>query len=600
MLSLLLLAASAAAASVTASSTADTEAGRMPASLAVDGLLSTGWAEGASGDGDGEWLELDLGRSTKLTSISIWPGDMKQGKRSFRESGRPKLIRVLVDGVQVGEPVRMLDRMQRLDLPVDVTGRKIRIVLDESFGGFVFSDTYIAELAVNFPDLGAKAEGWQSWLQSAAAERAHQQFEAELQERYDIYKAAEFGDREALAWITDACAEGEPWLRLEAQRRVGEGYRAQAIRSSARAQEALRKLKDANAIPALEMAMLRSTGAERQMLADTVEIFYAYQELVGNQGRTAPPWGESGFWKGALRGFDEPLAIERDAEGNLYVADIANSRIQRFGTNGLVNRTWGGEADITETWFEEGRPFYVSGSLPSQDKGRFVNPLDIELLPEKDGTGMVVLDAARRVQVFDSSGVTTATWTVDSLNIPQDGRGGEGYLAWIPKKKRLLAFIGDEAVAYDLQGTELDRWEVKHGSPDAVEVLKNGTLLLAFRDEIWQYSADGFPHSVRIDESILGRGYEDIDLTVDEDGKLWALTDDGVIHKFKKPGKLDFQVRVADYSLGHQRLAVYDGMAWFTYDDRIVAVDAYQAWMDAATAPEEGEGGALDLDEIGR
>ncbi|MCK6507374.1 discoidin domain-containing protein [Myxococcota bacterium] len=602
MTSLLLLAAlplAAQAGTITASSTAETDAGRQPAALAADGLLSTGWAEGASGDGAGEWLELDLGKPTALTSLSIWPGDLKQGKRSFRESGRPKLISVLVDGKPQGDPIRLLDQMQRLDVPLSVTGRKVRIVLDEAFGGAVFSDTFIAEVAVNFPDVGPAAASWASWLESDAAKRAHEKFDAELQEKYAAYKGAEFGDRDALAWIADAVAEGEPWLRQEAQRRIDVGYRAQAILSSARAQEAVRKLRDANAIPALEMAMLRATGEERAVLADTVEVFYAYQELVGNQGRTAPPWGESGFWKGALRGFGEPLAIERDADGNLYVADTGNNRVQRYGENGLVNKTWGGQPEISQVWFEDGRPYYVSGSQPGQGPGAFLNPLDLVLLPGKDGTGLAVLDAARRVQVFDASGAVTASFTIGSDEVPRPKVGGEGYLAWLPKKNALIAFLGDEAVVTDLSGNELDRWDIEHGTPTAVEVNKNGTLLLAFRDEVWQYSADGFPHSVRIDSDILGRGYEDIDLSYDSEGRLWALTDDGVIHKFKKPGKLDFQVDIATYSLGAKRLAVHDGVAWFTFDDQIVQVDAYQKWLDAQSAPAEGEG-ALDLDEVGR
>ncbi|NOY28564.1 MAG: hypothetical protein GXP62_22140 [Oligoflexia bacterium] len=600
MLIILSLLAVASAAPATASSFAETESGRATADLAVDGLLSTGWAEGAAGDGDGEWIEIDLGHATELHSVSIWPGDMTRGKRSFRESGRPKLIRLLVDGQQQGEAVRLLDQMQRLDLPVDVTGRKLRVVVDEAYGGGVFSNTYIAEIAVNFPDPGPKDGAWQAYLQSSAAQRASQQFDADLLEHYQAYKAAQFGDRDALAWISDAAAEGEPWIRKAAARRVSVGYRAQAIVSAPRAQEALRKLKDANAIPALEMAMLRATGEQRQVLSETVEIFYAYQELVGNKDRIAPPWGESGFWKGALRGFDEPLAIEGDADGNLYVADTGNSRVQRFGSNGLVTKVFGGEPDIANAWFEEGRKFYVSGSAPSDAPGHFTNPVDLELIPGKMGTGMAVLDATRRVQVFDASGATTAAWTVDSENVLRPGRGGTGYLAWLPKKGHLLVFIGDEAITYDLQGTELGRWDVQHGTPSAVEVMKNGTLMLAFQNQVWQYSDDGFPHSVRADRDILGRGFEDLDLTVDDDGKLWVLTDDGVIHKFKKPGKLDFQVAVTDGSLGHQRFVVSDGMAWITYDDQIIRVDAYQKWLDAQSAAEGDDNGQLDLDPVGQ
>ncbi len=595
MIALLLSVLPSLAGTITASSTADTEWGKTPAALAADGLLSTSWHEGASGDGKGEWLELDLGKATAIQSISIWPGDMRQGKRSFRESGRPQQIRVLVDGKQVGDAVRLLDQMQRLDIPMSANGRKIRIVIDEAYGGLVYSHTAIAEVAVNFPDLGAASAGWQAWLQSPAAQKAQEKFEAELQAQYAAYKQAEFGDRAALAWILEAVAEGEPHVRQEAQRRIEVGYRAQAIHSSAKAQEAARKLKDANAIPAFEMAMLRAVGQERVALADMVEIFYAYQELIGNRGKQAPPFGESGYWKGALRGFGEPLAIERDPQGNLYVADIGNSRVQRFGESGLVNRTWGaGEEEITEAWFQKGRPYYPSGNTPGEEPTAFWNPVDVELLPAKDGTGMAVLDARGQVRVFDASGALTASFTASTDGKPTPKVGGTSHLAWFPKRQRLLVLIGDEAVLYDLQGNEQGRWETRRGSPNAVEVYKGSVLLLGFRDEVWRYTMDGFPHSVLINREQLGKGYEQYDLSVDEAGRLWALTDDGVAHKFKKPGKLDFQIKVADYSLQVPRFAVAQGILWYTNDDRIVQVDAEQKRLDAETAT---EGGTLDLDK---
>lgn len=582
--SLLLLAAlaspAALAAGVRASSTGETDAGRHPADLAADGLLQTGWTADRDQDSAGQWIELDLGTSTPLSSISLWGGNIAQGKRSFREYARPKLIHVLVDGTDVTGPVRLQDRVERVDIPVQATGRTVRIVIDEAFPGYVFDQVFVTELAVNFPELGVRGEKWTAWLESDAAKRQQEKFEAELYEHYDAYRATEFGDRDALAWMMDAAAEGAPYVRTEALRRVPVGFRAQAIPSSDLARTALRKLKDANAIPALEMAMLRTTGPEAAQIQDTVEIFTAYQELIGNQGRTAPPWGESGFWRGALRGYGEPLPIERDEQGNLYVADIGNNRVQRYGDNGLVNGTWGPEPEITDRWFADGRPWYVSGSEPGDSPGRFVNPLDIELIPGKDGSGFAVLDATGRIQVFNESGAYVTGWTADLGVQPDPKVGGEGYLAYNHRKDRLYVFIEDEAAVYDLEGKELATWEVEDGTPSAVELLPNGRLLLAFRGEIIRYD-DGFRHSVLIDEEHLGRGFEDLDMSLDQDGKLWVLTDDGMARKFKKPGKLDYEVAISSYSLSKPRFAVYDDMIWFTNQDAIQQVDAAQAWMDA-------------------
>lgn len=594
--SLLLLAALASpralAAGVTAASTGETESGRHPATLAADGLLQTGWAAAADKDSAGQWLELDLGAATALTSVSLWPGNIAQGKRSYREYARPKVVRLLLDGKEIAGPVRLQDEVGRVDIPVQASGRKLRIVVDEAFGGYVYDQLFIAEVAVNFPELGPKGEQWSAWLASGAAQRMQERFEEELLQRYDAYKAQEFGDRDALAWLMDAAAEGAPYIRDEVQRRVPVGFRAQAIPSDEKARAALRKLKDANAIPALEMAALRSSGEVAAQIAETVQIFEAYQELIGNQGRTAPPWGESGFWRGALRGYGEPLAIERAADGNVYVADTGNNRVQRYGDNGLVNGTWGPTAEITDQWFDVGRRWYVSGSEPGNAPGRFNNPLDIELIPGKDGTGFAVLDATGRVQVFDGSGGYVSGWKVGLDTQPDPKVGGEGYLAWSSKRGRLYVFMEDEAAVYDLAGQELDRWEIEDGTPGAVEILPNGRLLLAFRDQVVRYD-DGFRHSVLFDGELLGLGFEDLDLTLDQDGKLWVLTDDGVVYKFKKPGKLDYKVQLTPYSLANPRLAVFDDMVWFTNEDAIQRIDAAQAWLDA-----QQEGGGTTADEL--
>ena len=91
MLPLLVLPLSFAASSspATASSFATDESGKHTADLATDGLLRTGWAEGASGHGEGSWIEIDLGTKTKLDDIvnGVRPagapgmGGMKGGPR---------------------------------------------------------------------------------------------------------------------------------------------------------------------------------------------------------------------------------------------------------------------------------------------------------------------------------------------------------------------------------------------------------------------------------------------------------------------------------------------------------------------------------------
>ena len=90
-LATLTLAGAATAGTPKASSELKNDDGeRYPVSLAFDGLLHTGWAEGEMGDGTGSWLELPLDGLTEVRSVSIWPGNMSLGERSLREFGRPR------------------------------------------------------------------------------------------------------------------------------------------------------------------------------------------------------------------------------------------------------------------------------------------------------------------------------------------------------------------------------------------------------------------------------------------------------------------------------------------------------------------------------
>jgi len=582
MISLLALSLSlpALAAGPVASSTLDGADGKLHPTFAFDGLLQTGWAEGAPGYGEESWIELDTGRSTELFSLSIWPGNLAQGAKSYREYTRPKLVTVMVDGEPAGEPIRLVDKMQRLDVPLEGTGRRVRLQVDEVFEGIVYSDLYIAEMAINFVEGGGKDKS-DAWWEGRTATSLLEEHEAEVEEAYFAYKEAEFGDRDALAQLMNTAADGPVAARSLIPRYAAYGFRAQAMRPSVKAQSALRKLRDANAIPALELAALRATGSDQKELLEDVEIFKAIQDLESGGNRNLPYWGATGWEPGALRSFEEPLALEIDVLGQVLVADTGNSRVVRFNENGRPAKVWGSpEADISNAWFSTGRPWYVSGSKPGDGVGQFQNPIDIELIPGKESDAFAVLDATGRVRIFDEEGRPQISWTVEVRSVAEAGLGGEGYLAWVPKKGVLVAIIGDDVVGYSLDSEERFRWELEDGTPNAVEVMPNGKLLCAYHDEIIQYSLVGFRFGTVINTEVLKGGFEDLDLTVDEKGKLWLFTDTGWVYKFKKPGKVDLQVMVTDEPVRRPRIAVQEGLMFYTSYDSVKQIDVLQIILD--------------------
>jgi len=595
-LSLLLAAAPAAqaapvAAKASASSVHQDENGKHPAEAAFDGLLASGWGEGQDGAGKGSWLELDMRAAAEIKSLSLWPGNLSEGKKSYREYSRPHTISLWVDGKQVGNPIRVLDEMQRLDLPVGLTGRVVRVTVDEVYEGFVYSDCYIAEVAVNYVEsTGAAQVDLDAWRASPAGQEAHAAYLAELNAEYKACKAAEFGAPLSLAWIMDAAGDGAPYLREQVVKQVPMGRRAQAITYDRDAIDTLRKLKDANSIPALEMAKLRAVARDRAWLDELVEIFYAYQDLIGGPNPNVPYWGETGWGEGAMQSFDEPLTIDVDRFGSVYVADTGNNRVQRFADNGRPDRVWGGAAGITNTWFARGRPWYVSGSEPGDGPGQFHNPIAVTLIPEKEYDVIAILDARGRVQLFDPDGHQLIGWQLNTVKEVEPGLGGEGHMAWLPSKGLLYVFFGEEVIGFDRHGQEIVRFEIREGAPNDVLVYR-GKFLLVYRDQIVRYEADGFRDRVMMDMDDFDAGFEDVDAALDETGALWVVTDTGRAFKFKRPGKLEFQVDISEYSLEHPRFCVREGLIHATDRDKIIVIDALQAKLDqdeaAAKAAEE-------------
>src|SRR5688500_6722345 len=66
--------------------------------------------------------------------------------------------------------------------------------------------------------------------------------------------------------------------------------------------------------------------------------FYLLPFAYSQKFSYIPSWSEQGFMKGRLL-WPEGIAV--DQEGNVYVADTANSRIQVFSSNGTFISTIG-------------------------------------------------------------------------------------------------------------------------------------------------------------------------------------------------------------------------------------------------------------------
>ena len=88
--------------------------------------------------------------------------------------------------------------------------------------------------------------------------------------------------------------------------------------------------------------------------------------------------------------FDSPNSVAVDLAGNIYVADTANNRIQKFDSNGNYLTQWGG---------------FGTGD------GQFNSPRGVAV--DTAGNVYVVEYENNRIQKFDSSGTFLFMWGWD-------------------------------------------------------------------------------------------------------------------------------------------------------------------------------------------
>lgn len=558
----------------------DNTGAKHPAAQAFDGVLSTAWGatDGAEG---GLWIELKLDKPTEISSVSVWPGQLGHGRLTLREYGRPTqlTVEVMTEQGPVTVPVRVPDLTAsgpvRLDvpLPAPAVASAVKVSIDKNVMGSVYDGVYIAEIALDFgaepPEPVAKVRDWLGGEPSAPARKKN---DDAVLGWFETIANSETGDAESLQKLVDQAGEGAPFVR-ERARSVPLGWRVQAIPADDVAVEALLKLKDPMTIPAIQRAALRSSGKRGRELQARADYFEAYAELIGGGRPEIAAGGQTGWEPGAVRTYGEPLAVMAERDGGVLVADVGNSRVQRFGADGVVTRSWGAPAGVTDLWFAKGRKYYVSGAMPGTAAGEFELPLDLARVPGKDADGFVTLDAKGRVQVFSEGGDPVTSWKVRTTDPIEPGIKGSAFVEVLGGK--VLVVWSDHGYVYDLAGESVADFAIPDGVPNGTTALKGGKFGLQFADLLVMYSTDGFRHGEILGGGTeRGDGFEDWDATLDPDGRLWVVTDTGLAIKYKKPGKVDYLVSISDTPFDNPRVSVLNDVLWIGDGDHVVRIDA--------------------------
>jgi uncharacterized protein (TIGR03663 family) len=239
-------------------------------------------------------------------------------------------------------------------------------------------------------------------------------------------------------------------------------------------------------------------------------------------------YGSAGGAAGQLR---SPKGVGLDAQGNLYVADTFNHRIQVLDPQGRPLRQWGSE-----------------GTQP----GQFKEPWAVAVAANGD---VYVTDTwNHRIQVFDNQGVFKRAWgTFGEAKQPQE----LGNLLYGPRDVALDAegnvYVSDTGnkriVKYDAEGKMLaavggqGNEDGQFQEPVGIAIAKDGTLYVA---DTWNQRVQAFDKQLSFLRqwpvlaweglSVVNKPY----LAVDEAGQNVYVTDPEQFRviKFSNTGKL--------------------------------------------------------------
>lgn len=194
------------------------------------------------------------------------------------------------------------------------------------------------------------------------------------------------------------------------------------------------------------MNNFRNTAARTYRPASVALIVLALLAVPMARASVLPfqaTWGSAGSGEGQFQG---PQAIASDGQGNVYVADTNNHRIQKFSSAGTFLLAW--------------------GSAGTSD-GQFQGPQGVAV--DSAGNVYVADTMNHRIQKFDSSGAFLTKWGSqgpgdDQFNWPRGLAIDAEDNVWVAD------YLNDRALMYTSSGTFTNiGWPVQRAADLAVD-----------------------------------------------------------------------------------------------------------------------------------
>ena len=274
-------------------------------------------------------------------------------------------------------------------------------------------------------------------------------------------------------------------------------------------------------------------------------------------------WGESGI--GTAGHFINPQAAAVDSDGNVYVTDLGNMRVQKFDNHGNFLNAWGSSGSgagqfkspigitvyensvfVVDSQLNKVQKFDLDGNFISQWGAQGGNPAEF-LLPNGIATGFngtvyVVDTGNHRIQIFNSDGEYISEFgssgTTDDKFISPIG------ITVDDQENIYVSDSGSTSIKkFDSQGEFLDIFDSSvGGAPIRAQGLQSdpeGNLYVADsnNDRVLRLDSQGTAVAVWGSMGINpGQFKMPKDVTLDNDGNLFVVDSNGHrIQKFATP-----------------------------------------------------------------
>lgn len=500
--------------------------------LAFDGDLSTVWQEGNPGVGTGEWLEVSFKTPQALSTLTVFGGHFgsQESFSTHNHLADAELLLITTAGEET-QTLHFADRFEPLTVPVGRTVKRLRLTFTRLYAGSIHAEGCVAEVAF---DLSLKdptlVRGLENWRNSPAGQSQLSAWRARLEEARE---AARAGNLESLTPVYEAARRGLEPIRAYVAGHVQPGFMLAHLDPEPLSLDILRDIAVPEGIPALEQAQWLVDDVDVPHIRTLMTFLAASGDLKRPPRRTLPRFGTSGWEPGAFRSLDGPLPFTVDNSGYIYIADVANNRVQRLDSDGRLERASGSVPVITDTFLDVEVPHYVAGNRAGEAEGLFVQPVAIS----SNGKDKVaVLDSHLRLQLLDVDFNHLRHWSLPA-NASLGLGPGDLYPRLLWHDRRLYVLWGRKGFVYDESG-KLSR-ELSFEQPVRSAVAFKRSLLVYHGGRtVHQYGLDG----VYLNELVTlaeTETLEDLELAIGPDKRLYVLTDQGRILKYTLKGVLE-------------------------------------------------------------